>query len=451
MFLQFINHASCVYSNEKKNLLTDPWYSGAAFDGGWKLFIENNKTEIKSLLKKIDFIWYSHEHPDHFSINFLNNFEKEIKERNIFFLFQKTKDQRVVDFLHKKKFNLIELNDNEKFQIDINFEIKIQKLDFYDSALVANIDGIKIFNLNDCPLKTEGEIKLFKKNYGICDFLLTQFSYAAWKGGKSNKNWRVRAAKEKLETLVMQSNILKARYTIPFASFIYFSDRLNFYLNDSVNKPDDLLKIKKKLNSELLLLKPFEKVDLKKPIKNYNGYKFWKKIYTQLNAPISFEKKKTQYTEDDLYKSFQIYINRLKKNNSFFFIKFISKLKFLRTFQPIIIKLKDLNKVFYIDLANESFKTSLEKEDIEMNARSLILIFREDFGFDTLTVNGCFEEKKNGAFIKMAKSFALGNLNNLGISLNFFIIFNFKVIMLFLKKLFYVKNKVEYDLIKNIE
>jgi UDP-MurNAc hydroxylase len=451
MFLQFINHASCVYSNGKKNLLTDPWYSGAVFDGGWKLFIENNKIEIKSLLKKIDFIWYSHEHPDHFSINFLNNFEKEIKERNIFFLFQKTKDQRVADFLQKKKFNLIELNDNKKFQIDNNFDIKIQKLDFYDSAIVANIEGIKIFNLNDCPLKSEAEIKLFKKNYGTCDFLLTQFSYAAWKGGRSNKNWRVRAAKEKLETLVMQSNILKAKYVIPFASFIYFSDRFNFYLNDSVNKPDDLLKIKKKLNSELLLLKPFEKVDLKNPIKNYNGYKFWKKIYRQLNIKTSFDKKKIKYSEDDLYKNFQIYINRLKKNNSFFFIKFISKLKFLKTFQPIIIKLKDLNKVFYIDLANESFKTSFEKEDIEMNARSLILIFREDFGFDTLTVNGCFEEKKNGAFIKMAKSFALGNLNNLGIRLNVFVIFNFNVIILFLKKLFYVKNKVGYDLIKNIE
>ena len=86
-----------------------------------------------------------------------------------------------------------------------------------------------------------------------------------------------------------------------------------------------------------------------------------------------------------------------------------------------------------------------------MNSRSLILIFREDFGFDTLTVNGCFEEKNNGAFIKMANSFAIGNLNNLGIRLNFFIIFNLNVIILFLKKLLYVKNKTKYDLIKNIE
>ena len=451
MFLQLINHASLVCSNGKKNLLTDPWYNGAVFDGGWKLLIENNKTKIKSLLKNIDFIWYSHEHPDHFSINFLNSFEKEIKERNIFFLFQKTKDQRVVDFLYKKNFNIIELNNNEKFQIDLNFDIKIQKVDFYDSALLVNINGINIFNLNDCPLRTESEIKLFRKNYGTCDFLLTQFSYAAWKGGRSNKNWRVRAAKEKLETLVLQSNILKAKYTIPFASFIYFSDKFNFYLNDSVNKPDDLLKIKKKLNSELLLLKPFEKIDLKNPIKNYNGYKFWKTIYHQLNTSVSFDKKNIQYSEEDINKNFQIYINRLKKNNSFFVIKLISKLKFLKIFQPIVIKLKDINKVFYIDLANEFLKTSFEKEEIEMNSRSLILIFREDFGFDTLTVNGCFEEKNNGAFIKMANSFAIGNLNNLGIRLNLFIIFNLNVVILFLKKLFYVKNKKKYDLIKNIE
>jgi L-ascorbate metabolism protein UlaG (beta-lactamase superfamily) len=51
MFLQLINHASFVCSNGKKNLLTDPWYNGAVFDGGWKLLIENNKTKIKSLLK----------------------------------------------------------------------------------------------------------------------------------------------------------------------------------------------------------------------------------------------------------------------------------------------------------------------------------------------------------------------------------------------------------------
>ena len=31
---------------------------------------------------------------------------------------------------------------------------------------MANIEGIKIFNLNDCPLKSEAEIKLFIKNYG---------------------------------------------------------------------------------------------------------------------------------------------------------------------------------------------------------------------------------------------------------------------------------------------
>ena len=77
-----------------------------------------------------------------------------------------------------------------------------------------------------------------------------------------------------------------------------------------------------------------------------------------------------------------------------------------------------------------------------MFSKSLYLIFKQDFGFDTLTVNGCFEEKKKNAFTKMSKSFAIGNLNNLGINLDYKIIFNYSVIILFLKKLFYIKKKI---------
>ena len=77
-----------------------------------------------------------------------------------------------------------------------------------------------------------------------------------------------------------------------------------------------------------------------------------------------------------------------------------------------------------------------------MFSRSLFLIFKQDFGFDTLTVNGCFEERKNNGFIKMSKCFAIGNLNNLGIKLNYKIIFNLQIIFLFIKKIFLIKKKL---------
>ena len=77
---------------------------------------------------------------------------------------------------------------------------------------------------------------------GEVDVLLTQFSFAAWKGGKENKKWRTEAADEKLNTMQLQINKFNPKYIIPFASYIYFSNEENFYLNDSSNKPDQILK-----------------------------------------------------------------------------------------------------------------------------------------------------------------------------------------------------------------
>ena len=111
-------------------------------------------------------------------------------------------------------------------------------------------------------------------------------------------------------------------------------------------------------------------------------------------------------------------------------------------FQPIVIRLKDLGIDIKIDLVNDIFEEVHDQPEIEMNSRSLYLIFKQDFGFDTLTVNGCFEEIKKNSFTKISKIFAIGNLNNLGIKLNYKIIFNTSIIILFLKKLIYIKKKI---------
>ena len=95
--------------------------------------------------------------------------------------------------------------------------------------MIINLDNKKIINLNDCPLKNEKEIIDFKKKYGTCDILLSQFSYAAWKGGKNNILWRKTSAKEN-SPLKLQSEILRPKMLIPFASFIYFSNFYNSYL-----------------------------------------------------------------------------------------------------------------------------------------------------------------------------------------------------------------------------
>jgi hypothetical protein len=440
-FIQFINHASILISNSNKSILTDPWYSGSVFDNGWNLLYENSKEKIEQLLKKVNFIWFSHEHPDHFSIKFLNDFEEILKERNIKFIFQKTKDCRVISFLKLKNLNFIELDNHKLFHIDKNFTVKIQTCDFYDSALIIKINEKTIFNLNDCPLKTKPEIKSFKKYHGKCDFLFTQFSYAAWKGGKNNLNWRRSAAEEKIQIIKNQSNLLGSKFTIPFASFIRFSDHYNNYLNDSINTPKIILNKCKDLNSKILFLEPYEVLDLDDPKQKTQNCEFWNRIY---DNKINFEiiNKNKVFDFNILKDSFNTYVNRIFLNNSKTLIFLLSKIKILQFFQPIIIDLKDLNIIIKVDLANNVFEKVEEEPDIEMYSKSLFLIFKQDFGFDTLTVNGCFEERKKNGFTKMSKSFAIGNLNNLGIKVNFKIVFDFSVILLFLKKLFYIKKKL---------
>ena len=107
------------------------------------------------------------------------------------------------NFLRSKDFKVIELEDNQTFVIDQNFEIKIHRSDFYDSALVINLNGKKIFNLNDCPI-----IKWFKK---FKKFMKLRFSLTNLViHGKvvENLKWRQTAAKEKLN-IYKQSNIRK--------------------------------------------------------------------------------------------------------------------------------------------------------------------------------------------------------------------------------------------------
>ena len=102
--IKLINHASAKICIDGVSIISDPWYDGSVFHKGWKLIHELPVEEIKKHLEKTDYIFVSHEHPDHFSPSFFFNKEyKSILEKNkTKILFQKTKDKRVFNFLKKK-------------------------------------------------------------------------------------------------------------------------------------------------------------------------------------------------------------------------------------------------------------------------------------------------------------------------------------------------------------
>ena len=136
--VRLINHASAKISLDNISIVSDPWYEGSVFHKGWKLIHELPIEETKKYLENTNYIYISHEHPDHFSPSFfLNDEYKEILNRNnTKILFQKTKDKRVLKFLEKKGYKVIEVPNNEYVTLENGVKVKIIKFGYIDSALI---------------------------------------------------------------------------------------------------------------------------------------------------------------------------------------------------------------------------------------------------------------------------------------------------------------------------
>ena len=186
--IKFINHASFIVKNKNFNLLIDPWFSGSSFDNGWDLISETKIDDEE--LKNITHIWFSHEHPDHFSVKdlkYIYNLNKDIK-----ILFQETLDKRVINFCKNLGFTVIEVKNYQKYFFDKISYIQIIKCGFLDSFAIIKDNDHFIVNMNDCvPHEELYKIKNIVNKINV-DVLFTQFSYADWNG-----NSKQRETKEK--------------------------------------------------------------------------------------------------------------------------------------------------------------------------------------------------------------------------------------------------------------
>jgi len=209
--IQFLNHASVKIKTEDAVILTDPWFKGSSFNDGWDLLFQSSEIEALAL-EGITHVWISHEHPDHFSIPFFLSFPEDLK-KSVEVLFQDTRDKRVCGFLRTQGFSVRELKSCEPYRIGAT-ELCIGKSAFYDSWLYLKNGGVSLLNLNDCPIADAVALKKIRARFGAPTVLLSQFSYAAWKGGRENRAMRTRMAARKVECLRNQTLHLGADHVI---------------------------------------------------------------------------------------------------------------------------------------------------------------------------------------------------------------------------------------------
>jgi UDP-MurNAc hydroxylase len=396
--LTFINHASYVIETDDSLLIVDPWVEGGAFNNGWSLLDKSitNKMLVEYLTKtdKAKFIWLSHEHSDHFSVPFLKAL-KEIKVE-VKFLFQKTLDGRVAQFIKKMGFSITESND--KLEV-LDSELSIATFPYAggDSYSLTMLNEFSILNINDCVVDDENGVERVLRNYkkytNNIDLLLTQFGYANWMGNQDEVQIRKESAQEKLNRISLQVKRFEPKAVIPFASFVYFCNPENFHTNDSQNTPEDVANFfeKKKILSKLIVLKPWDALDLTKTLEQDlmerdKNIMHWVNLYNEC-VPQSVNEKKVSI--EKIKESYALFKRKIFKQ----FLVAPSLLERFNFLVPIKFYLHDLDvNVILSYRQGLKIESGCKKEcDISLSATTLQFILMNEYGADTTHVNGKFE------------------------------------------------------------
>lgn len=408
MKIKFVNHSSYVIQHHEINLICDPWLEGRVFNNGWDLI---SQTQFKySNFADITHIWFSHEHPDHFSPPNLKSISLEHR-RNITVLFQATTDKRVAQFCQKLGFKeVVELNRGEWLPLSDDFQVLCDHFGEGDSWAAFKSKSCTILNTNDCGIRQKHKALKILRRVGKVDVLTTQFSYAFWAGNQDQVEYRRKVADEKLGGLKLQADVFDPHVTIPIASFIWFCHNENFYLNDEINRPQKVFDfIKQNTKCAPVILYPGDEYlfgtehDSTSAIERYN------QDFESLKNPSRLEKTEAADWTAIVQQSKNFVVN-LKAGFGIY-------TKFLK---PAKIFLTDCNRSFELDIESGLRESDhrLEDSDVSLASESLAYCFKFAWGTDTLQINGRFQKPVNGNYSNFYNFFRFGQLKSRGINVD---------------------------------
>ena len=183
--LKFIGHAGFMYSTNNEILLMDPWMSKkGAFDSSWYQFPSNHslgdeiREEIESTSKEV-YIYISHEHKDHFDVDYL----KTLNLSKVNFITPKFRRDHVASVLEKLNPKSVTTPiDSEVLKIgkmEIRLFLDDQEI-VRDSAigLIDFENDFTFLNLNDC--KVYDRVDELKSIFKKFDVFTCQFSGAVF-------------------------------------------------------------------------------------------------------------------------------------------------------------------------------------------------------------------------------------------------------------------------------
>ena len=390
--IRCLSHATVLVNFKDINLITDPWLFGSAFNTGWWLKREPT-ADIKNVISNVNYIYISHNHPDHLHIETLNKFSKDT---NI--ITPKFKSGSTFKILKRLGFKNIHLCEFKNFFYikNINFLFSILKSgDFReDSGIYIQINNSKfLFNVDSNNL-----------NSGILPENV-DFAFSSFAGGASGfpicfKNYsnqeKERILYKHKELMLLRAlNFVKKsnpKYFIPYAGhFKELAKRDQAILkNNKKNNFEDIKKFlkKNKIKSKII---DFEKYDsltyFKNKLKINNLY------LPSSRQPITIENEVKKFKNlsvnencDELVKNY--FLNSKFKANLILMLKICND-DFKKIYKSYCVDFSNNQTTFLVTKSENLIKP---KKYFDKNNRYLEIRARKDSLINTIKNKLPFED-----------------------------------------------------------
>lgn len=234
MKFQILSHAGLSVTGSGVQLLCDPWLVGSTYWRSWWNYPPVSDDLIASLHP--DFIYLTHIHWDHFQGASLRRFSKSTP-----ILIPKATYVRMAkDLRHMGYTNVVELRHAERLALAPGFHVTCYHFGiFQDSAIVAECDGVTLFNCNDAKFMG-APLEQILANHPKIDFVLRSHSSANSRlcyDIMDDPTEQVDDESRYISDFVAFARATGAQYAIPFASNHCYLHKDVFHFNAQVTTP----------------------------------------------------------------------------------------------------------------------------------------------------------------------------------------------------------------------
>ena len=238
--ITFIGHASILIESNNLRILSDPWWAGPCFGAQWWLYPKPYLSPIRE--NRIDYIYISHGHNDHFHPGTLAGLSRSSKV-----LVSSHLDLAAP--IRQLGFPVLEVSRDQEMELDNGVKCRIMPT-HNDDTLMATSDGHETcINLNDAlhaaPETVQNHfVSLLKRLYPWLDYVFCGYGKASHFPDCyfiANKDGPATAARRQRYFNGSWARIvhgLQPKFAFPFAADVVLLENELFPLNEAVHNSE---------------------------------------------------------------------------------------------------------------------------------------------------------------------------------------------------------------------